>query len=215
MQNSIPPYIKPFLRGHFHQAAFFMGVGACLMLVSQASTLRSFIAALIYSLSVCILYGVSALYHRNDWKPRMRFWMKRFDHSAIFILISGTVTPVALLALPENTGRNLLLTTWGTSIIGIFQAFFWSQAPKWVRSLIYLCAGWIIIIFLPDFKTGLDEKNIALLVSGGIVYSVGAIVYAFKRPNPFPRIFGYHEIFHIFVIIATILHFLVVNHLVN
>ncbi len=207
--------IKPLLRGHFHQAAFFMSLGACLMLLAKAQGVKGFVAALIYSLSLLTLFGASALYHRPQWKPRMRQWMKRFDHSAIFILISGTITPICLLALPAEAGTKLLVITWITAIFGIIQSFFWVKAPKWVSSLIYLCAGWLAISYLPEMKTSLPTLDLAYIIIGGVFYSFGAVIYALKKPNPFPHVFGYHEIFHLLVIIAAFFHFVVVNHLMS
>lgn len=207
--------IKPLLRGHFHQAAFFMALGACLMLLAKAQGIKGFTAALIYSLSLLTLFGASALYHRPQWNPNIRQWMKRLDHSAIFILISGTITPICLLALPAESGTKLLIITWMTALFGIIQSFFWVKAPKWVSSLIYLCAGWLALSYLPEMKNSLPTLDLVYVIIGGVIYSIGAIIYAFKKPNPFPSVFGYHEIFHLLVIIAAFFHFMVVNRLIN
>lgn len=206
---------KPLLRGHFHQAAFFVALGACAMLVSQSRDSRNLMAALIYSFSLCGLFGISALYHRPTWKPVPRMWMRRLDHAAIYILIAGTSTPICLLALSPEIGTRLLQLVWGAATFGMFQSLFWVQAPKWVSSILYVVVGGIIFPYLAELKAVLSNNDIRLIYAGGVVYVAGAIVYALKRPNPKPQVFGYHEIFHLLVIAGAAFHFQVIAGLIH
>ena len=202
---------KPYLRGHFHQAAFFMAIGACLMLIVKADDSRAVLACLIYSLSLIALLGTSALYHRITWQPHARSLMKRLDHSAIYLLIAGTFTPICLLALSEGSGQKLLLTIWSVAILGIIQSIFFVGAPKWLSAILYLIAGYMIMPYLPELK---GPVNLALLIGGGIIYTIGALTYALKKPDFRPEFFGYHEVFHLLVVIAAICHFAMIYQIV-
>ena len=206
----IPPLSKPLLRGHFHQAAFFFALGACAMLIASSDSLRECMAALIYSLSLCGLFGVSALYHRPNWSPEARMWMRRLDHSAIFVLIAGTGTPISLLAIPNEGGLRLLTIIWIAAAVGVMQSLFWVKAPKWLAVILYIVMGWLAVPYMPEFSRALGSLSVWLLLVGGVIYTIGALIYGFKKPNPFPKYFGYHEIFHILVIIAAAFHFVVI-----
>lgn len=206
---------KPLLRGHFHQAAFFMALGACLMLITRAQGLRVFMATLVYSLSLVGLFGISALYHRPQWRPQARMWMKRLDHSAIFVVIAGTSTPLCLLALQGVAGNQLLSLMWIAAALGILQSLFWVKAPRWFSSMIYVGVGLLALPFGGAFRASLSTNSFVLLFLGGILYAIGAVIYAIKRPNPYPRVFGYHEIFHLLVVVASAFHFLVIARLVS
>ncbi len=208
------PDTKPLLRGHFHQAAFFLALGASAMLIGNSQGPRAFFGTLIYSISLVGLFGWSALYHRPTWDPQVRAWMKRIDHAAIFILIAGTVTPICLLAIQGEKAKEPLFLVWTAALIGILQSLFWVKAPKWVSAVLYVTVGWLVYPYLPEIRNGIGASGVSLIFSGGIVYTVGAVVYALKMPNPSPRYFGYHEIFHLLVVIAAILHFLAINQLV-
>lgn len=207
--------LKPLLRGHFHQAAFFFALGACAMLVARVHDKTSLIAALIYSFSLILLFGISSLYHRPNWQPKQRMWMRRLDHAAIYILIAGTSTPICLLALTPEAGIKLLQLVWGAAIFGIFQSLFWVNGPKWVSSILYVIAGLLVIPFMSELKMVLTTGQIQLILSGGAFYIIGAVIYAIKRPNPYPQYFGYHEIFHLLVIAGAIVHFLAVSPLIK
>lgn len=206
---------KPLLRGHSHQAAFFFALGICLMLISRASNTKTVIAAIIYSLSLIGLFGISALYHRPTWKPKQRMLMRRLDHAAIYVLIAGTSTPICLLALAPDTGFKLLELLWGAALFGIFQSLIWVNGPKWISSVLYVIAGSLILPFMGELQRALSEHQIQLIIAGGILYIAGALIYALKRPNPSPKYFGYHEIFHLLVIAGAALHFLAVNVLIR
>lgn len=202
---------KPYLRGHFHQAAFFMAVGSCLMLIVKADEPRAVWACLIYSLSLIALLGTSALYHRITWQPKARSLMKRLDHSAIYLLIAGTFTPICLLALGEESGQKLLLTIWGVAVLGIVQSIFFVGAPKWLSAILYLIAGYLIMPYLSELK---GSVNLFLLMGGGIIYTIGAVTYALKKPDFRPDFFGYHEVFHLLVVCAAIFHFAMIYQIV-
>lgn len=205
---------KPLLRGHFHQEAFFIAVGACAMLIAKAEGSISTIAAIIYSFSLMFLLGVSSLYHRITWQPNPRMVMRRLDHCAIYILIAGTFTPVCLLALSETSGKKLLITIWTIAFFGVLQSLFYVNAPKWLSAIFYLIAGYMILPYAGELKTSIGVGNLALIVCGGLSYTAGAISYAIRKPNLWPTIFGYHEVFHIWVVIGALFHFIVVYKLV-
>ena len=201
---------KPRLRGYLHQEAFFFAAGACALLIAKATSGVSIFATSVYSATLMIMFGVSAIYHRPQWHPRPRAIMKRLDHSSIFLLIAGTATPVALLALPRETGRNLMLAIWSGALVGVVQSIFFPQAPKWVSACLAILVGWISLPFLGALIANLSSLQIWLLVVGGILYTLGALAYAFKKPNFFPSTFGYHELFHLLTILAAAMHFIVV-----
>ncbi|MDZ4675940.1 MAG: hemolysin III family protein [Oligoflexia bacterium] len=206
---------KPLLRGYLHQEAFFVALGACVLLIAKSSNQTSLLASLIYSLCLLLLFGISTVYHRPHWNPKGRALMKRFDHSAIFLLIAGTFTPICLLALSEKDGSQLLIVIWSAALLGIIQSIFWIKAPKWFTALFYVIMGWIAIPYFHEMQLTLGINNMLLVASGGVVYTVGAVFYAMKKPNFVPGVFGYHELFHLFTIIGVILHFIVVYRLIN
>ena len=201
---------KPLLRGHFHQAAFFFSLGAGLMLILKSQNMTATLASSVYTFSLVFLFGTSSLYHRVNWETEKRKWMKRLDHSAIYILIAGTFSPICLLALPESTGKNLLITIWSVALLGVLQSLFYVQAPKWLSATLYLMAGYLILPFVMELKNSIGPINLAWLVCGGLAYTIGALCYAIKRPTLNPAIFGYHEVFHLLVIFGAICHFVVI-----
>lgn len=202
--------LKPLLRGHFHQAAFFFGLGACTVMIGTAPSALSRLSAIIYTLCLLILFGTSSAYHRIAWPENLKKWVRKADHSAIFIFIAGTVTPICVLGLSASSGRRLLLLTWIFAAFGIIKEFLWKNAPRWSSGVFYVLMGWLSAPFISEFYSALGPANTWLLIAGGIVYTLGAVVYVIKKPDPYPRIFGFHEIFHLLVVIAGILHFLVV-----
>lgn len=214
MKTDLAAVTKPLLRGHFHQAAFFFALGACAMLIAASHDVTAVIANIIYSLSLAGLFGISALYHRPQWQPEARMWMRRLDHAAIFILIAGTGTPIALLAIPGESGNRFLTIIWIAAAIGVIQSLFWVKAPKWLAAILYIIMGWLAVPYMSEIKNALGQGSVTALLIGGVIYTLGALVYAFKRPNPAPRVFGYHEIFHLLVIVAAAFHFVVIAGLV-
>ena len=206
---------KPLLRGYSHQAAFFISLGASMVLLLNAQGTKTIIATLIYAISLALLFGISALYHRPTWQPSQRMWMRRLDHASIYIMIAGSSTPICLLALSPMVGIKLLQLVWLAAIFGIIQSLFWVNAPKWLSALMYVTVGSLIIPYFPELKAALSIQDIGYLLSGGVVYILGALIYALKKPDPFPLIFGYHEIFHLLVITGAVMHFLVIHKLLK
>ena len=194
---------KPRLRGVFHQWAFFVSLGAGLALILIANGSTATIAAGIYAFSLSALLGVSALYHRIDWRPAARRWMRRLDHTMIFVLIAGTCTPFALLVLHGTLSRVVLIAVWVMAGAGTVLNLLWWNAPKPVTAAVYISTGWVAILAFPQLWDGLGPVGFGLVVLGGILYTAGAIVYARRRPDPRPTVFGYHEIFHLLVILAA------------
>lgn len=206
--------VKPLLRGHLHQEAFFIAVGACALLIAKSSNSKTLLSSLVYSIGILSMLGISALYHRPHWEPSARAFMKRLDHSAIFVLIAGTFTPICLLALPEAQGMQLLKIVWIAAVAGILQSIFWVKVPKYVTAIFYVVMGWLAIPYMSEMKQSLTAPQFVLIVVGGVVYTLGAVFYATKRPHFKPAIFGYHEFFHAFTVVAAILHFIVVYQLI-
>jgi hemolysin III len=198
---------KPRMRGVLHQYSFFVSLGTGLILVLASSADLARLGSAVYATALAGLFGVSALYHRITWSPRARQWMRRLDHSMIFVLIAGTYTPVALLLLPRPFGIVLLAAVWVCTVAGIAFNLAWITAPRWVAVLLYVLLGWIAVLALPELVAAMSLATLLLLILGGVAYSVGALVYATRRPNPAPAVFGYHEVFHALTMVAAVLHF--------
>ncbi len=194
---------RPRLRGVFHQWAFvvFLALGVALTLAATGSTER--VAAAVFGASVAITFGVSAVYHRVTWTPSAREIMRRLDHAAIFLLIAGTYTPYGLLVLDGAWRYSVLSVVWGGALIAVLQRLVWRTAPKWVPALLAVALGWVGIVAFPELLDATGWAGAALLLAGGALYTLGAIVYATRRPDPVPRVFGYHELFHALTIAAA------------
>ena len=203
--------LRPRLRGVLHQWAFAAFGGACLSLVITADGARARIAALIYAVSVVGLFGTSALYHRRTWSARARNRMKRLDHSMIFVLIAGTYTPFAMLVLRGTAALVVLAIVWGGALLGIATRLLWLGTPKWLTASLYVALGWVAVGVLPDLSERAGIATVVLLALGGLLYTAGAVVYTLGRPNPFPAVFGFHEVFHVLTIVAATLHFVAVG----
>jgi hemolysin III len=199
---------KPLLRGLSHEIAAAIALFAWLALALAAGSGRARVAANVYGASLFTLFVVSAAYHRRTWAPRARLLMRRLDHSAIFVLIAGTYTPFCLL-LPPATGVPLLAVVWGGAIAGVVQSVLWPRAPKPLVAAVYVLLGWVIVPVLPALHAAIGGGGMSLLLAGGAAYTLGAVVYALRRPDPFPRVFGYHEVFHALVVAAAACHFAV------
>jgi hemolysin III len=203
--------VKPKLRGVSHEWAFFISLVLGGALIFFAKTPKATLAVGIYAVSLSALLGTSALYHRVNWKrPQVRQWMRRLDHSMIFFLIAGTYTPFALLVMHGTLATAILIAVWAGAIAGAIVEMVWIGHPKWVSATVYLTIGWVAVAAFPDLWSGLGPAGALLLVGGGLLYTAGAVVYAVQRPNPNPAIFGYHEVFHAFVLAAAVLHFSVI-----
>jgi hemolysin III len=200
--------VKPRLRGVSHEWAFFVSLVLGAGLIVAAKTPRATLAVAIYAVSLSALLGTSALYHRVNWKrPEVRRWMRRLDHSMIFFLIAGTYTPFALLVLNGPLADAILVVVWAGAIAGAIVETIWIDHPKWVAALIYVSLGSVAAVAFPQLWLDMGVTGTLLVAGGGILYTVGAVVYATQRPNPNPRVFGYHEVFHALVIAAAAAHF--------
>ena len=203
--------VKPRLRGVSHQWAFFVSLLTGVALVLAAPSGRAAVAAAVYAVCVAGLFGSSALYHRITWASvAARRWMRRLDHSMIFVLIAGTYTPFALLALRGPLATAILVVVWSAAAGGILLKLLWIDAPTWLVALIYVALGWVALAAFPQMLTRIGVTATALVGAGGVLYTIGAVVYALKRPDPAPTVFGYHEIFHALVIVAAALQYAVV-----
>ena len=206
-----PGGVKPRLRGVSHQWAFFVSLVTGGALVLAAPSGRATAAAAIYAVSVAGLFGASALYHRINWSTvEARRWMRRLDHSMIFLLIAGTYTPFAVLALHGPLSTAILVVVWAAAAAGIVLKLVWIDAPKWLVALIYIAIAWVALAAFPQLLSRLGVTATAMVAAGGALYTLGAIVYARQRPDPAPTVFGYHEIFHALVILAAALQYAVV-----
>jgi hemolysin III len=199
---------KPRLRGVTHEWAFFISLVAGAALIAAAPSGQSRVAMAIYAFSLSGLLGTSALYHRVNWRrPEIRRWMRRLDHSMIFLLIAGTVTPFALLVMSGPLASALLIAVWAGAIAGIVVELIWVDAPKWATTIVYLAVGWIGVLGFPAIVVDAGLGAGLLIAAGAVFYTTGAIVYATQRPDPNPAVFGYHEIFHALVLAAAAAHF--------
>jgi hemolysin III len=190
-----------------HQWSFFVALAAGAALVAWAPAGRATAATAVYAAALAGLLGTSALYHRVTWRPRMRAWLRRLDHSMIFVLIAGTYTPFAVLVLEEPLNVVVFAGVWVGAAAGILFTLLWSDAPKWLTAAAYVALGWFSIIAIPEITERAGPGALVLLAAGGLAYTAGAIVYARRRPDPRPATFGYHEIFHVLVVFAAAAHF--------
>ncbi len=206
--------VKPHLRGWLHlvSAPLALAAGVVLIVLSPDATTR--IGSTAFALSAFLLFTVSAIYHRGHWSPRVHTILRRFDHSNIFVLIAGSCTPFALLLLHGTDRWVMLGVVWGGALAGVAMKVLWVGAPRWLSVPIYMALGWAPVFFFNGFVDGARAYNhtvglavLALVVAGGALYTVGAVVYGTKRPNPWPQWFGFHEIFHSFTVLAFITHY--------
>lgn len=201
------PAARPRLRGVLHQYACLGSVVAGIVLLVLAPTRRAFAAAAIYAASLTALLATSALYHRVTWSAAARRWMGRLDHSMIAVLIAGTFTPFAMVVLPGPLARTLLVAVWSGAVAVIVLHLVWYEAPKALSAALYVLLGWVGVVAMPHLVASAGWLVVGLLLAGGILYSVGALVYGLRRPDPLPGTFGYHEVFHALVVLAAIAHY--------
>jgi hemolysin III len=206
---------KPRLRGRLHQVAFFASIPAGIALVALAHGVEARVGAAIFAASLTALYGVSAAYHRGQWSARALRHMRRLDHCMIYVLIAGTYTPVVLLALRPSWGISLLVVAWVGAAAGIMITVLRLERWPAVGFTLYLVLGWLAIVAAPQLAASLSSVELTLLAVGGLLYTVGAITLATNRPDPSPAVFGYHEIWHTFVVSASASHFALVLLLVR
>jgi hemolysin III len=206
---------KPKLRGWMHLATAPLALAGGIVLIIMSPDATTRWGSALFSASALVLFTVSAVYHTGSWSPRVWAFLRRFDHANIFVLIAGSYTPLTLILL-EGTQRTVLLATiWASALLGVLFRIFWTDAPRWLYTPIYIAMGWVAIVFLPDFAHGAAERLggdvgtvvMVLIAAGGALYTLGGVVYGFQRPNPWPRWFGFHEVFHTFTIVAFVTHY--------
>jgi hemolysin III len=197
--------IKPTWRGWIHAATFPIAMVAGIVLILLADGAPAKWASAVFMTTSLLLFGNSALYHRFDWGPKTKIVLKRIDHANILLLIAGTYTPIATLALAPAQGILLLSLVWSGALLGILFRVFWIDAPRWLYVALYLLLGWAAVMYLVDLMQ-VSVTMMMLVIVGGLLYTGGAIVYAMKRPNPWPGHFGFHEIFHVCTVLAFLCH---------
>ncbi len=207
----MPEGSKPRLRGVIHQWSLVAAVPAGVVLVAVADGARARLATLVYAVAMAAMLGASALYHRVSWKTaRRRAWARRLDHAMIFVFIAGTYTPFALLSFEGWLPVLVLACVWSGAALGLVVNLAWIDAPKWVTAPAYLLVGWVGVIAAPQLFSAVGVAGAVLLIVGGALYTLGALTYATHWPNPFPRTFGFHEVFHLLVTTAVVVQLVAV-----
>ncbi len=203
--------VKPKLRGWLHLATAPLALAGGIVLVVLSPTAATRIGSAVFATSALVLFTVSAVYHRGDWSPRTWAFLRRFDHANIFVLIAGTYTPFSLLLLEGGNRVTLLAVVWAGAVLGVLFRIFWADAPRWLYTPIYIALGWFAVFFFPDFVDETGTAVLVLMCVGGGLYTLGGIVYWLQRPDPSPRWFGFHEVFHTLTIAAFISHYVGVS----
>jgi hemolysin III len=199
--------LKPRMRGWLHAGMVPPALIGGIVLVTLSPSASAAVACSVYALSACLLFGTSALYHRGDWGPRGEAVLRRLDHANIFLIIAGTYTPLAVLLLPARQQVALLSLVWAGAAAGIAFRVWWIRAPRWLYTLCYTALGWAAVFYLPAFARAGGAAIVVLVIAGGLLYTAGAVVYGLKRPDPWPRWFGFHEVFHTLTIAAFAAHY--------
>lgn len=214
MEDAPVASVKPVLRGWLHVVASLVALVLCGVMVVQAPTGWARLAMVVYSLGLIGMFTVSSLYHRGRWSPGALRHMSRLDHSTIFLAIAGTYTPVALFGMKGWASPTVLALVWGGAVIGILLVWLPVTLPRWLFTAVYAIVGWAAIVALPQLIDTLGMTGFALILAGGVCYTIGAVVYGTRRPDPWPRVFGFHEVFHAFTVIAAALHLAAVGFVV-
>jgi len=202
---------RPRLRGVSHHIAFYVTLLSGGVLIMASADRRAMAATAIYVTFLAGMFGVSATLHRRDWGPRAFGWLRRADHAMIFACIAGTYTPLCVLGVDSPSGTRLLALAWGSAGLGIVRALVWPHAPRLISAALYVAVGWVMLAYLPEVHAALAPAVFALIVAGGVWFTAGAIIYLFRRPDPWPDVFGYHEVFHVMIILGCICHFAAVG----
>jgi hemolysin III len=206
--------VKPRLRGWLHAGTFPVALVAGMVLVALGPTLMARLSAAVYALTSALLFGVSGAYHRGQWSPRAHDVLRRFDHANIYLIIAGTYTPFALLILEGNVRILVLSVVWAGAVAGVLFRVLWVRASRWLCTALYLGLGWVATLFLPQFLKGTAVVVAVLVLLGGVLYSAGGLVYGLRRPDPSPRWFGFHEVFHALTVAAYVLQYIAVSFVV-
>jgi hemolysin III len=199
--------VKPKLRGWLHAATAPLTLAAGIVLIALSPNAATRVGSAIFAASALVLFTVSAVYHRGTWSPRVWAFLRRFDHANIFLLIAGSYTPFTLLLLDGRDQTVLLTVVWVGAALGILFRIFWAGAPRWLYTPIYIGLGWAAIFYFADFVENAGTAVLTLMVVGGLLYTLGGLVYGLKKPNPSPTWFGFHEVFHTLTILAFVTHY--------
>ncbi|PFG32471.1 PAQR family membrane homeostasis protein TrhA [Sanguibacter antarcticus] len=206
--SAVAGAVKPRLRGWIHAGTFPIALVGSIILVVLAEPGAGRVATAVFGLSSILLFGTSAVYHLGTWSPKVTGILRRADHSNIFLIIAGSYTPLAVYLLSPSAARILLIIVWTGAILGLAARIIWLGAPRWVYVPIYLALGWVAVGYMPVFwKADVGPTAVLLVAAGGLAYTLGAVVYGLKRPNPSPRWFGFHEIFHVLTVVGFGFHF--------
>lgn len=203
--------VKPKLRGWLHLGMVPLSIAAAIVLIVLAPTAAGRISAVVFGLTSVMLFSTSATYHRGKWSETVGRTLKRMDHANIFLIIAGTYTPFAVMLLPDNERNTLLWIAWSGALAGVAFRFLWVGAPRWLYTPVYVALGWVAVFYMGSFWENGGAAAVVLMAAGGLLYTLGAVVYGLKRPNPSPRWFGFHEIFHAFTVAAFICHYIAVS----
>jgi hemolysin III len=205
--DTVRDMIKPKLRGWLHAGTFPLSLllGAILVLLAPSEKAR--VSSAIFAVTASLLFGVSALYHRGTWGPKTADLLKRFDHANIFLIIAGTYTPFSVLLLPAGPARTLLWIVWTGALLGVAFRVLWVGAPRWLYVPVYIALGWVAVVYIPALWAGAGVTVFTLVLVGGAFYTIGAVIYGLRKPNPSPRWFGFHEVFHAFTVAAFLAHY--------
>ena len=203
--------VKPKLRGWLHAVTSPLTLAAGIVLIAMSPTQETRIGSIVFTVTALLLFTVSAVYHRGTWSPRTWAFLRRFDHANIFLLIAGSYTPFTLLMLEGSDRATLLTIVWGGALLGVLFRIFWTDAPKWLYVPIYVGLGWAAIFYAEDFVQNGGVAVLVLLAVGGLLYTIGGVVYGFQRPDPFPSWFGFHEVFHALTLAAFAVHYVAVS----
>jgi hemolysin III len=203
--------VKPRLRGWIHAGTAPIALVAGIVLVILSPTAASKVGSAVFATSAVVLFTVSAIYHRGTWTPPVRRLLRRLDHANIFLLIAGSYTPFTLLLLHGSERVVLLSVVWTGAVLGVLFRIFWTDAPRWLHTPIYMALGWAAVFYFTDFVHSASTAVLVLMALGGGLYTIGAVVYGFQRPDPSPRWFGFHEVFHALTILAFVSHYVGVS----
>ena len=203
--------VKPHLRGWIHAGIAPFVLVASIVLVVLSPTPEAKWSTAVFGVTAVMLFSTSAFYHRGRWSPTTAAVLRRLDHTNIFLIIAGTYTPLSVLLLPADTARTLLIVVWSGALIGMLARIFWLGAPRWVYVPVYVALGWVAVWFFPAFYRSGGLAIVLLIAGGGLAYTLGAVVYGLKRPNPSPRWFGFHEVFHVLTVVGYTCHYIAVS----
>jgi hemolysin III len=206
---------KPLLRGWMHLVCFFLAIPAGVTIVALAQSPRGRVAALVYATGLVALFGVSGSYHRLNWSAEARRWMQKLDHGTIFLMIAGSYTPVCLLVLRGWVAWTMLAIAWAGAAIGFALAFTGGRASRKIRGALYICLGWASVVAIPQMWTHMSPVELVLIAVGGVLFTVGSVFLFTNWPDPFPRVFGYHEVWHLLVVAAVACHFVAIASVIH